>query len=121
MRGPGAQLSATALSAAKWDKQGETSEQRRAPATSLGCSDTTRKVSWSFCSRKSLPPAGKFICVSQRNRFRPLIHPSPRRSREMKGAASVQHCLVHAQHQATWWAIAYQGNWGFLKLSEEAK
>lgn len=39
----------------------------------------------------------------------------------MKAATSVQRCLVHAQHQAMWWAIAYQGNQGFLELTEEAK
>lgn len=53
--------------------------------------------------------------------FCPLIHPSLRTSREMKGATSVQRCLVHARYQATWWAIAYQGNQALLELSEEAK
>jgi len=47
--------------------------------------------------------------------------PLPKKFQRNEGATSVQCCLDHTQHQATWWATAYQGNWGFLELSEEAK
>lgn len=114
MRGAGAQPSAAEVSPAKQDKEmNSPSKQEYQPHLS------GVQVSPGKCHH--LPGAMKvshlqeIFCVSKRNIFCPLIHSCPRRSTEMKGATSVQHCLAHMV------ASSIPGTRGFLELSEEAK
>lgn len=59
----------------KRGQAGEPPAQPGAPATSLRCLETSRKMSPSFCGREGLPPAGKLRCLSERSRLQPFIHP----------------------------------------------